>query len=182
MTARRTVTSLVAASFAALAFAVPASAQFAKPEDAIKYRQSAFALMGAHMGRLAAMAQGKVAYDAQAAVESARLVDTMAKLPWEGFVPETKGAKTGAKPHLYDNMDEVKQLVERLNAETGKLVDAAGSRALVADGCVTTSPGSRGARGGRRPSLRATYWIDVGCRSSARAICVMGTLPRCCRM
>ena len=31
----------------ALTLATPAMAQFAKPEDAIKYRQSAFALMGA---------------------------------------------------------------------------------------------------------------------------------------
>src|SRR5690606_34461241 len=59
MTRKRIVPSLLAASFATvLAWATPASAQFAKPEDAIKYRQSAFALMGAHMGRLAAMAQG----------------------------------------------------------------------------------------------------------------------------
>ncbi len=35
----------------ALSMSAPASAQFAKPEDAVKYRQSAFALMGAHMGR-----------------------------------------------------------------------------------------------------------------------------------
>lgn len=127
MTRKRIVPSLLAASFATvLAWATPASAQFAKPEDAIKYRQSAFALMGAHMGRLAAMAQGKVPYDAQAARHSAQIVDTMAKLPWEGFVPATKSAKTGTRPALYDNMDEVRQLVERLNRETGQLVEAAG--------------------------------------------------------
>lgn len=131
MTSRRTATSLVAAAFAAgLLVAAPASAQFAKPEDAIKYRQSAFALMGAHMGRLAAMAQGKVPYDAQAAQHSARIVDTMAKLPWEGFIPATQSAKTGAKPALYDNMDDIKQLVERLNAQTARLVETAGSGGL----------------------------------------------------
>lgn len=128
MTPRKTVASFVAGAFAAgLLFAVPASAQFAKPEDAIKYRQSAFALMGAHMGRLGAMAQGKVPYDAQAAANSARIVDTMAKLPWEGFVPSTQDAKTGTKPQLYDNMDEIRQLVDRLNQETARLVQAAGS-------------------------------------------------------
>lgn len=128
MTARRTWTSLVAASFAAtLVFAAPASAQFAKPEDAIKYRQSAFALMGAHMGRLAAMAQGKAPYDQQAAMHSAQIVDTMSKLPWEGFVPETKSADTGAKPALYDNMGEIREMVERLNKETARLVEVAGS-------------------------------------------------------
>ena len=34
-----------------LTLAVPASAQFAKPEDAIKYRKSALTLMGTQIGR-----------------------------------------------------------------------------------------------------------------------------------
>lgn len=33
-------------SVAALAMATPAAAQFQKPEDAVKYRQSAFTIMG----------------------------------------------------------------------------------------------------------------------------------------
>ena len=40
--------------------ALPASAQFAKPEDAIKYRQSALSVLGTHFGRLGAMANGKM--------------------------------------------------------------------------------------------------------------------------
>src|SRR4051812_42476588 len=40
---------------AALAAAAPASAQFAKPEDAIKYRQSALFVMAQHFGRIGAM-------------------------------------------------------------------------------------------------------------------------------
>ena len=46
------------ASLGALA-SLPAAAQFQKPEDAIKYRQSAFTVMGNHVGRIGAMAQGK---------------------------------------------------------------------------------------------------------------------------
>ncbi|MDZ4356943.1 MAG: cytochrome c, partial [Variovorax sp.] len=53
--------------FASLALAaacavmsLPAAAQFAKPEDAIKYRQSALFVMGQHFGRLGAMANGRV--------------------------------------------------------------------------------------------------------------------------
>lgn len=45
--------------------AAPASAQFAKPEDAIKYRQSALFVMGQHFGRIGAMANGKVPFDAK---------------------------------------------------------------------------------------------------------------------
>jgi cytochrome c556 len=44
---------------AATAAAVPAMAQFQKPEDAIKYRQNAFFVMSQHFGRLGAMANGK---------------------------------------------------------------------------------------------------------------------------
>ena len=39
-------------------------AQFAKAEDAIKYRQSALTVMSNHMGRLAAMAKGERPFDA----------------------------------------------------------------------------------------------------------------------
>ena len=50
-----------------LCVALPAAAQFQKPEDAIKYRQSALTVMGNHFGRIAAMAQGRIPFDAKAA-------------------------------------------------------------------------------------------------------------------
>ena len=67
------------------AMAVPASAQFAKAEDAIKYRQSALFVMGQHFGRLAAMAQGKIPHDPKAAADSAAVVENMSRLPWAAF-------------------------------------------------------------------------------------------------
>ena len=60
---------------------LPAAAQFQKPEDAIKYRQSAFTVMGAHVGRIGAMAQGRVPFDAKAAADNAAIVSAMARLP-----------------------------------------------------------------------------------------------------
>jgi len=125
MKARRALA--LAVSFAAFAFASSAGAQFAKPEDAVKYRQSAFAVMGAHMGRLGAMAQGKAPFDAEAAKRSAQIVETMARLPWEGFVPATESLDSHAKPELYRNADDIRKLVEALNVETAKLPAAAGS-------------------------------------------------------
>ncbi|MDT3678168.1 MAG: cytochrome c [Burkholderiaceae bacterium] len=127
MIARRTALSLAAASFAAFNFASPACAQFAKPEDAVKYRQSAFAVMGTHMGRLGAMAQGKAPFDAEVARRSAQIVETMARLPWEGFIPATESLDSHAKPELYRSADDIKRLVEALNVETAKLPAAAGS-------------------------------------------------------
>ena len=46
------VLSLVAVC-AGVCTALPAAAQFAKPEDAVKYRKAAFTVMAAHFGRLA---------------------------------------------------------------------------------------------------------------------------------
>ena len=58
----------------ALALSMPVHAQFAKPEDAVKYRKASFTVMAAHFGRLGAMANGRVPYDAKAAAENAEIV------------------------------------------------------------------------------------------------------------
>jgi cytochrome c556 len=78
---------------AALLASVSAQAQFAKPEDAIKYRQSALSVMGAHTGRLGAMVNGRVPFDAKVAQDNAAIIATMAKLPWQGFGAGTEGGK-----------------------------------------------------------------------------------------
>lgn len=85
------IASLLAA--ASLLTSFSAQAQFAKPEDAIKYRQSALSVMGAHTGRLGAMVNGRVPFDAKVAQENADIIATMAKLPWQGFGPGTEGGK-----------------------------------------------------------------------------------------
>ena len=83
--------ALVAAAFAATLLASPfaAQAQFAKPEDAIKYRQGAFTVMAAHFGRIGAMVNGRVPYDAKAAAENAAVVVAVSKLPMVAFGPGT---------------------------------------------------------------------------------------------
>lgn len=116
-----------AALVAGITLAAPAMAQFAKTEDAIKYRQASFTVMANHMGRLAAMAKGERPFDAAAAQHSARIIDTMAKLPWEAFVPGSDKGKTGAKPELFANLADVRSLAERLNGETAKLTEVAGN-------------------------------------------------------
>jgi cytochrome c556 len=116
----------IAIAATAAAAAVPASAQFAKPEDAIKYRQSTMFVMSQHLGRLGAMAQGKAPYDANAAVQNAEVVQTMSHLPWTAFGPGTdKGRETRAKPDIWTEQAKFKEAQERLMNETSKLVAAA---------------------------------------------------------
>ena len=114
----------VPAAAAVLSF--PAAAQFAKSEDAIKYRQSALFVMGQHFGRIGAMANGRIPFAAKAATENAEIVASMAKLPWAAFGPGTdKGAPTKAEPEIWTEAAKFKEHNEKLMAESTKLVAAA---------------------------------------------------------
>lgn len=92
---------LAIAAFACLGTALPAAAQFAKPEDAVKYRKAAFTVMGAHFGRVAAMANGRVPFDAKAAASNAEIATMMSKLPYAGFVDGSDKGDTKAKPEIW---------------------------------------------------------------------------------
>lgn len=111
---------------AALALSAPASAQFAKAEDAIKYRQSALFVMGQHFGRLGAMANGRAPFDAKVAQDNADVVVQMARLPWAGFGAGTdKGAPTKALPEIWTEQAKFKEHADKLEAESIKLAAAA---------------------------------------------------------
>ena len=116
----------IAAAATMFALAAPVSAQFAKPEDAIKFRQSAMFVMGQNFGRIGAMVNGKAPYDATVAADSAEVVAFMSKLPWPGFMPGTdKGGNTKAKPEIWTDQAKFKENNEKLMAQTPKLAAAA---------------------------------------------------------
>ncbi|MGH6638109.1 MAG: c-type cytochrome [Polaromonas sp.] len=120
------ILACVAVATTLITLAAPASAQFAKPEDAIKYRQSALSVLGTHFGRVGAMANGRVPFDAKVAADNAELVAGMAKLPWAGFAPGTdKGGNTKAKPEIWTEQAKFKESNDKLVAESAKLAVAA---------------------------------------------------------
>lgn len=98
----------------ALLSAGAAQAQFQKPEEAVKYRQSTFSVMGTHFSRLGAMANGKVPFDAQKAQEDAAVVLMLSRLPWAGFTPESQKLASKAKPELWAEMGKVKAGADKL--------------------------------------------------------------------
>lgn len=105
---------------------LPAAAQFQKPEDAIKYRQGAFTVMAAHFGRIAAMAQGKVPFDAKAAAANANIVNDLAALPFTAFGEGTdKGLPNRAKPEIWKEAAKFKAAGDKMVAEVAKLDAAA---------------------------------------------------------
>ncbi|MBO9652350.1 MAG: cytochrome c [Variovorax sp.] len=119
---KRLVTPALAILCAAF-FSMSSHAQFAKTEDAIKYRQSAMFTQSQHVARLGAMASGRVPYDAAAAVANAEVVTQISRLPWAGFAAGTEGGK--AKPEIWKEQAKFKELSERLMADTDKLLVAA---------------------------------------------------------
>lgn len=120
------VASLALAA-AAVTLAVPAHAQFAKPEDAIKYRKAALTVMATHFGRVGAMASGRVPFDANAAAANAAIAESMSKLPWAGFVEGSGAGDTKAKPEIWSNAAGFKAAGDKMQAEMSKLAVAARS-------------------------------------------------------
>jgi cytochrome c556 len=114
------------ALIAGLACAIPASAQFQKSEDAIKYRQGAFRVMAEHFGRIGAMANGRVPFDAKVAQENMALVVALHKLPFSAFAEGTdKGAPQRARPEVWKDGAKFKAASERMMSEVAKLDAAA---------------------------------------------------------
>ena len=117
---------LSVAVLAGLASAVPAFAQFQKPEDAVKYRKAAFTVMGTHFGRLGAMANGRMPYDAAAASANADVVVDMAKLPYAGFVDGTSGTEKGTpKGNVWTERAKFDAAAKKMQDEVVKLAAAA---------------------------------------------------------
>ncbi|CAN5140126.1 cytochrome c [soil metagenome] len=116
------------AGIAAFCTALPASAQFQKPEDAIKYRKAAFTVMATHFGRIGAMAQGKIPFDAAAASANADIVATLAHLPFAGFVEGTAGTEKGTpKANVWTERAKFDEAAKKMQEDTVKLAAVAKS-------------------------------------------------------
>ncbi len=106
--------------------ALPAAAQnFAKPEDAIKYRKAAFTVLAGNFGTLGAMANNRMPFDAKAAADAGAAIEVVARLPWAGFGPGTDKGETRAKPEIWTQQAKYKEASDKMQAEVVKLAAAA---------------------------------------------------------
>ncbi|MFO1328269.1 MAG: cytochrome c [Rubrivivax sp.] len=116
---------------AGLAASLPAAAQFQKPEDAVKYRQSAMFVMANHFGRIGAMVNGRAPYDAAAASANADVVATMSRLPFVGFVDGTASTnKGGASAKVWSDKGGFDAAAKKMQDEVAKLAAAAKTNSL----------------------------------------------------
>lgn len=120
----KTLQSIVLAA-SCLAMSAPAFAQFAKPDDAIKYRKNALFVMQQNFARLGAMAAGRMPFDAKVAADSAAAADFVAHLPWAAFGEGTDKGDTRAKPEIWKEPAKFKELADKMQTEMSKLAVAA---------------------------------------------------------
>lgn len=120
------IAGLLLACAAALPLsAIQAQPQFDKPEDAIKYRQSAFALMGAHSGGLAPIMRGRAPFDAEHVKAEVAILQSLSGLPWKAFGEGTQGG--GARAEIWEDSAKFEAAARKLEENVGKLVAAADS-------------------------------------------------------
>jgi len=98
-------------------------------DRAIKYRQAVMHTQGWHMyGVLSGMAKGTRPYDKDIAAGSAKYIDQLIEMPWEGFAPGTeRGAPTRAKPEIWKEKAKFDKYAQEAKVETAKLAAAAGN-------------------------------------------------------
>jgi cytochrome c556 len=105
-----------------------AYAQFARPEDAIKYRKSVMFLIAQHFGRMAAMVKEKIPYDQEVFTRNAMLVETLSHLAWEAsMVPGTDKGDTTMNGSVFVQQAKFKEVAQTFETQAAKLVSAAQS-------------------------------------------------------
>jgi len=116
---------LAALAASGLIASLPASAQFAKPEDAVKYRKATFNVLATHFGRVGAMANGRVPFDAKAVAENAEIATTLSKLPYAAFIEGTDKGDTKAKSEIWTDNEKFRAAAAKMQEEMVKLNVAA---------------------------------------------------------
>ena len=102
-----------------------AFAQFAKTEDAVKYRQSVMSVIGTHFSRMGAVVKGEAPYAKEAFEQNANIVATLMPLPWEAFMAAGSDKGSGMKADALAKKDDFMKLAAATQAEVAKLLVAA---------------------------------------------------------
>ncbi|WP_397392554.1 c-type cytochrome [Polynucleobacter sp.] len=102
-----------------------AYAQFKKPEDAIKYRQSAFTVMANSFGKIGAVVKGEAPFNKDEVAKNAAVVATLSGLPWQVFGPGTEGGN--ALPEVWSDNAKFKAASEKMQLAVANLNTAAQS-------------------------------------------------------
>lgn len=112
------------------AFTWPAEAQFARPEEAVKYRQGAWFVLNHHFTRIGSMVRGRMPFDARLLQQDAEVVATLARMPAAAFAPGTDMPGDHARPEIWTEAARFREHNDRLVAESARLLAAAKTQDL----------------------------------------------------
>lgn len=121
----RKTTACTGAWVVAMACCASVGAQPVPADKAVKYRQSAFNVMGTHMTRLNAAVKGDAPNDKASLEFSADVIELMGRAAFEGFVPGGDQAGSKAQPEVWRELPKFRELAKAMQAETLKLKAAA---------------------------------------------------------
>lgn len=99
----------------------PAQAQFARMDDAVKYRQAAFQLLSTHVGRTGAMAKGEVAFDKATLEANMAIIELISKQVWHAFPAGSDTALSKAKAEVWKDPVNFKTSADKMQVEIGNL-------------------------------------------------------------
>ena len=121
------IKAIISTSLAAilLTSAGVAFAQFQKPEDAIKYRQSVFTVMANSFGKIGAVVKGEAPYNKDELAKNAAIAVMMSSLPWQAFGPGTEGGK--AQSDIWSDQAKFKSAQDKMQLAMANLNTAAQS-------------------------------------------------------
>lgn len=93
-------------------------------ERAVKYRQSAYYLMGQHMSQINAVIKGEMPYNKTLLEKNAEIVVMMGGVVIDAFPVGSDSGATKAMPEIWREMDKFKQLMHESQSELDKLLAA----------------------------------------------------------
>ncbi len=96
-------------------------------ERAVKYRQSAYYLMGQHLSQINAVVKGDVPYNKAAIEINAETLNILSKIVFEAFPAGSDGGASKAKAEIWKEMEKFKQMSQAAQGEAAKLDAAAKS-------------------------------------------------------
>jgi cytochrome c556 len=103
-----------------------AVAQFAKPEDAVKYRKAVMSVIAQHFKEMAAVVQGKSEFAREYFSADAETVEHLATRPWEAFLePGTDKGDTTMRSAVFEEKDDFMKAAQAFQENTALLASAA---------------------------------------------------------
>ena len=110
-------------------------------EQAISYRQSAFRMIAWHFKPMGGMVKGKVDWNLAHFQGHANAVAALARLPINGFIPDSDFGDTHAKSIIWEEPDDFAEKMQALVDQAGNLQEIAqnGDRDQISDQFIQTA-------------------------------------------